>query len=181
MGSIVRTSASTRRPGRGGIARAPLYTSRASSTGPTAWSMAARSTGGGSRADPPGRTEASPRPCRTRVVGTAKKPDSGATRMATILDLAQKVLRGEQPPPPVARLIGFVLKAVEPGRAVFELEAGERRHNPMGTLHGGVYCDLTDAAMGMAYAAPLSEGEASTTVELKINFLRPVRQATLPA
>ena len=101
--------------------------------------------------------------------------------MATILELAQSMLRGEQPPPPVGRLIGFVLKAIEPGRAVFELEAGEQHHNPMGTLHGGVYCDLADAAMGYAYAATLSEGESFTTIELKINFLRAVRQATLTA
>ena len=101
--------------------------------------------------------------------------------MATMLEVAQKMLRGEQQPPPVGRLIGFVLKAIEPGRAVFELRAGERHHNSMGTLHGGVYCDLADAAMGMAYAATLSEGESFTTVELKINFLRAVRDATLTA
>jgi uncharacterized protein (TIGR00369 family) len=101
--------------------------------------------------------------------------------MATILDLAQKMLRGEVPPPPVGRLLGFVLKAIEPGRAVFEMEADERHHNPMGTLHGGVYCDLADAAMGYAYAATLAEGETFTTVELKINFLRAVRRVTLTA
>ena len=101
--------------------------------------------------------------------------------MATILDLAQKTLRGELPPPPVGRLLGFVLKPVEPGRAVFEMEADERHHNPMGTLHGGVYCDLADAAMGYAYAATLGEGETFTTVELKINFFRPVRQGKLIA
>ena len=101
--------------------------------------------------------------------------------MATMLELAQRMLRGEQPPPPVGRLIGFVLKAIEPGRALFELECGARHHNPMGTLHGGVYCDLADAAMGMAYAATLSEGESFTTVELKMNFLRAVREATLTA
>src|SRR2546422_8182023 len=101
--------------------------------------------------------------------------------MATILDLAQKTLRGEVPPPPVGRLLGFVLKSVEPGRAAFEMEADERDHNPMGTLHGGVYCGLADAAMGYAYAATLGEGEAFTTVELKINFLRPVRQGQLTA
>ena len=101
--------------------------------------------------------------------------------MATILELARRMLRGEQPPPPVGQLLGFVLKAIEPGRAVFELEAGERHHNPMGTLHGGVYCDLADAAMGYAYAATLAEGESFTTVELKINFLRAVRRATLTA
>ena len=85
------------------------------------------------------------------------------------------------PPPPVSRLIGFVLKSIEPGHANFEMEADERHHNPMGTLHGGIYCDLADAAMGYAYAATLAEGETFTTIELKINFLRAVRKATLTA
>src|ERR1700756_4105459 len=85
------------------------------------------------------------------------------------------------PPPPVSRLIGFVMKSVEPGHAIFEMEADERHHNPMGTLHGGVYCDLADAAMGFAYAATLAEGETFTTIELKINFLRAVRQGRLIA
>ena len=101
--------------------------------------------------------------------------------MATILEVAQQMQRGEAPPPPSGRLLGFVLKAIEPGRAVFEMEADERHHNPMGTLHGGVYCDLADAAMGWAYAATLAEGESFTTVEMKINFLRAVREATLTA
>ncbi len=61
------------------------------------------------------------------------------------------------------------------------MEADERHHNPMGTLHGGIYCDLADAAMGYAYAATLGEGETFTTVELKINFLRPVRKGRLTA
>src|SRR5215813_367922 len=101
--------------------------------------------------------------------------------MTTILGLAEKMLRGEAPPPPIARLLGFALKSIEPGHAVFELEVDERYHNPMGTLHGGVYCDLADAAMGFAYAATLGEGETFTTVELKINFFRPVRQGRLTA
>ena len=85
------------------------------------------------------------------------------------------------PQPPVGRLLGFVMKSIEPGHAVFEMEAEERHHNPMGTLHGGIYCDLADAAMGFAYAATLAEGETFTTIELKINFLRAVRKATLTA
>jgi uncharacterized protein (TIGR00369 family) len=48
------------------------------------------------------------------------------------------------------------------------MEANERHHNPMGTLHGGVYCDLADAAMGYAYSAALAEGETFTTVELTL-------------
>jgi uncharacterized protein (TIGR00369 family) len=101
--------------------------------------------------------------------------------MATILESAAKILHGEAAPPPIARLLGFVLKAIEPGRAVFEMEVDERHHNPMGTLHGGIYCDLADAAMGYAYAATLGEGETFTTVELKINFFRPVREGRLTA
>jgi uncharacterized protein (TIGR00369 family) len=101
--------------------------------------------------------------------------------MATILELAQKMQRGEVPPPPIGRLLGFILKLIEPGRAVFEMEADERHHNPMGTLHGGIYCDLADAAMGYTYAATLGDGETFTTVELKINFFRPVRQGRLTA
>jgi uncharacterized protein (TIGR00369 family) len=102
-------------------------------------------------------------------------------QMATILDGAQKMMAGAVPPPPIARLLGFVLTAIEPGHAVFQMEADERHHNPMGTLHGGVYCDLADAAMGYAYAATLGEGETFTTIEMKINFLRAVRKATLTA
>jgi uncharacterized protein (TIGR00369 family) len=51
----------------------------------------------------------------------------------------------------------------------------------MGTVHGGVPCTLADSAMGMAYAATLEEGESFATLELKINFLRPVWAATLIA
>jgi uncharacterized protein (TIGR00369 family) len=101
--------------------------------------------------------------------------------MATMLEYGQKMLRGEVPPPPIARLVGFTLKAIEPGRAVFEMNVDERHHNPMGTLHGGIYCDLSDAAMGFAYAATLGEGESFTTVELKINFFRETRKGKLVA
>ena len=51
----------------------------------------------------------------------------------------------------------------------------------MGTLHGGVLCDIADAAMGMAYASTLEEGETFTMLELKINFLKPVWNARLQA
>jgi uncharacterized protein (TIGR00369 family) len=101
--------------------------------------------------------------------------------MTTMLESGEKILRGEMAPPPIARLLGFALKAIEPGRAVFEMEVDERHHNPMGTLHGGIYCDLADAAMGYAYAATLGEGETFTTVELKINFFRPMRRGRLVA
>ena len=96
-------------------------------------------------------------------------------------DRIQKMLNGSVPPPPIAKLIGFKLVSIGAGKAVIELEADERHANPMGTLHGGVLCDITDAAMGMAYASELREGESFTTLELKINFLKPVWKAGLRA
>jgi uncharacterized protein (TIGR00369 family) len=61
------------------------------------------------------------------------------------------------------------------------LEAGPQHANPMGTLHGGVLCDVADAAMGMAFASTLERGESFTTMSLTINFFRPVWQATVRA
>jgi uncharacterized protein (TIGR00369 family) len=81
----------------------------------------------------------------------------------------------------VARLIGFEAKEIADGRAIVTLAAGPPHANPMGTLHGGILCDIADAAMGMAFASTLAPEESFTTVELKINFFRPVWEANLKA
>lgn len=101
--------------------------------------------------------------------------------MSKILDAANAMIKGEVPQPPVGRLIGFELVSIAPGSAVIQFEATEAHRNPMGTLHGGVLCDIADAAMGMAYASNLNDGESFTTLELKINFLKPVWNARLTA
>jgi uncharacterized protein (TIGR00369 family) len=82
---------------------------------------------------------------------------------------------------PVARLIGFEAEKIGEGRAVVALAAGPQHANPMGTLHGGILCDIADAAMGMAFASTLAPDESFTTIELKMNFFRPVWQAGLRA
>ena len=82
---------------------------------------------------------------------------------------------------PIARLVGFEVKDIADGRATVVLAAGPQHANPMGTLHGGVLCDIADAAMGVAFASTLAQDESFTTVELKINFFRPVWQAQLKA
>ena len=81
--------------------------------------------------------------------------------MTTILENARRVQRGEAAPPPIGRLLGFMLRQIEPGHAVFEMEADERHHNSMGSLRGGIYCDLADASMGYAYAAPWTKARRS--------------------
>jgi uncharacterized protein (TIGR00369 family) len=96
-------------------------------------------------------------------------------------DDIRKMINGDTQMPPVAKLIGFNLTSMKPGQAVIELAATNRHANPMGTLHGGILCDIADAAMGIAYASLLQKGETFTTLELKINFLKPVWKAKLKA
>jgi uncharacterized protein (TIGR00369 family) len=82
---------------------------------------------------------------------------------------------------PIAALIGFRVEEIGAGRAVASLQTGPQHANPMGTLHGGILCDLTDAAMGMAFVSTLAADESFTTMALSINFFRPVWQAVLRA
>jgi uncharacterized protein (TIGR00369 family) len=82
---------------------------------------------------------------------------------------------------PVADLIGFEVVEIAGGRAVAALQTGPQHANPMGTLHGGILCDLADAAMGMAFVSTLEPDQSFTTVELKIIFFRPVWTAKLTA
>jgi uncharacterized protein (TIGR00369 family) len=92
---------------------------------------------------------------------------------ANISEKGQQAAR-EEFPAPIGKLLGLTLIRNGIGRATVEFEAGELYANSMATLHGGVLCDIADAAMGAAYRSILAEGETFTTIELKINCLRPV-------
>jgi uncharacterized protein (TIGR00369 family) len=91
------------------------------------------------------------------------------------------LVTGETPLPPIAVLVGFVAKHVELGHAVMELEASSRHANPMGTLHGGIICDVADAAMGIAFATTLEDDETFTTLDLTTKFFKPIWNARLSA
>jgi len=91
------------------------------------------------------------------------------------------MLRGDVAPPPVAELLGLRLVSVADGEVVFELDVRPEHANPMGTIQGGVICALADAAMGLAYASRLEDGESFTTLELKTNYLRAVTEGKLTA
>jgi len=97
------------------------------------------------------------------------------------LDVFRAMVAGDVEPPPVAKLVGFAMTDVEPGRAVFEMDVGPQHSSPLGTVHGGIVCDLVDAAMGCSHASLLDEGETFTTLELKINFMKPIWQGHLVA
>jgi uncharacterized protein (TIGR00369 family) len=97
------------------------------------------------------------------------------------LEHLKALVRGEGELPPIAQLIGFGIVSVDLGEAVFELEAGRKHANPLGTLHGGVLCDVADAAIGMAMATTLEDDESFTSLDLTVKFLKPVWNARLRA
>src|SRR5262249_9605727 len=78
------------------------------------------------------------------------------------------------PPPPMARLMDIRLTEVSRGRAVFAATPSESHYNPLGVVHGGFAATLLDSAMGCAVHSTLEVGDAYTTAEFKINFLRPI-------
>jgi uncharacterized protein (TIGR00369 family) len=82
---------------------------------------------------------------------------------------------------PLGQALGMRLELLEPGRTVFALDASTLHANPMGTVHGGVLTTIADSAMGVAYTSTLQEGESFTTLELKVNFMRPHREGRLTA
>jgi len=112
--------------------------------------------------------------------------NSDAAECETQLDAVNAIepcpdVAPEEFPAPIGKLLGLMITGSSRGRAAVEFEARARYANPMGTIRGGVLCDLADAAMGVAYLSTLAEGETLTTIELKINFLRPVWKGTLRA
>jgi uncharacterized protein (TIGR00369 family) len=85
---------------------------------------------------------------------------------------------GELPPPPIAELIGMQITEVDEGCVVFAAEPAEYHYNPLGTVHGGVTATLLDSALGCAIQSLLPSGTGYTTLELKVNYLRPITSKT---
>ena len=112
---------------------------------------------------------------RTRTV-TWEDPAAGLGPAAEMsgLDYLRAIARGELPAAPMADLLSFGFHEIEEGRVVFECVPAEYHYNPIGAVHGGLACTLFDSAMGCAVHTLLPAGVGYTTVELKVNFLRPI-------
>jgi uncharacterized protein (TIGR00369 family) len=117
---------------------------------------------------------------KRKLTVTWDNPFIGAETSKTMtgLDYLRAIERGDIPPPPIAKLLGFRLKRVDLGQAVFELEPGEHHYNPIGMVHGGVASTVLDSAMGCAVHSTLPAGTGYSTIELKINFIRPLSSKT---
>jgi uncharacterized protein (TIGR00369 family) len=106
------------------------------------------------------------------------------------LDNLLQYLKGATPtgkspfnfPASIMKTLGIKLVHVSLAEATMEMQTNTAAHaNPMGTIHGGVLCDLSDAAIGVAHVTTLAEGESFTSVDLQINFFRPVWNETIKA
>ena len=94
------------------------------------------------------------------------------------LEFLRAMIAGELPAAPIGGTLGFRLVEVEPGRAVFESEPGPNLLNPLGAVHGGFALALIDSATGCSVHTELEAGVGYTTVETKVNFVRPITAGT---
>ncbi len=114
----------------------------------------------------------------TRLV-TWKSPEVDLRAIGAMsgLDYLLDLLKSERLPP-ISALMNFTAVTFEHGRAVFEGTPGEFHYNPIGAVHGGFAATLLDSALGCAVHTTLQPGFAYTTVELKVNYVRPLRANT---
>ncbi|MBD2814421.1 PaaI family thioesterase [Xenorhabdus sp. Flor] len=108
-----------------------------------------------------------------------------------VLDFIRKMIAGSltgnestimRYPTAISQTLGFRIVEIDKGTATIEVDANnEKFGNQQGTIHGGFLCELADAAIGTAHSTLMNEGESFTSIELKINFFRPVWKEKLRA
>jgi uncharacterized protein (TIGR00369 family) len=116
---------------------------------------------------------------RTRTI-TWEDPVPGARagRAMSGLDYLKAIQEGRIPPPPIAVLIDMRIVEVSEGRVVFAAQPAEFHYNPLGAVHGGLAATLLDSALGCAIHSTLPAGTSFTTLEVKVNYLRPMTRET---
>ncbi len=90
------------------------------------------------------------------------------------LTFLRGMLEGRHPAPPFSRSTNVYMTHVEVGRVTFEGKPTEGFFNPLGTIHGGWTSAILDSAMACAVHTTLAAGQGYTTVEMKLNFIRPI-------
>ena len=94
------------------------------------------------------------------------------------LEYLRKIVAGELPRPPISALMNFGLVELSEGHAVFAVEPAEYHYNPIGVVHGGLAATLLDSVMGCAVHSALPAGAGYTTLEIKVNYIRPMTADT---
>ncbi|MDH3730346.1 MAG: PaaI family thioesterase [Acidimicrobiia bacterium] len=96
------------------------------------------------------------------------------------MDFVTAMLDGSVAAPPISHMLDMYPTEGSEGRVVFELTPGEQHYNPIGVVHGGITATLLDTVMGVAVHSTLPKGFGYTTLEVKVNFVRPVTSETGP-
>ena len=95
--------------------------------------------------------------------------------MLSGIEYMRKIMTGELPPSGMVHLLNLKLVEVSEGRAVFTVQPDERHYNGLGIAHGGLAATLLDSALGCAINAMMPAGKIFTTLEMKVNYVRPIR------
>lgn len=117
---------------------------------------------------------------RSRLI-TWDDPKASALKGMSLsgIDYLNAMFSGELPPPPIMKLFGIQAGSIAPGRVTMVLPIGEYMYNPIGSVHGGAAATLLDSVMGCAVHSLLAQGQSYATLEIKINYLRPITDALL--
>jgi uncharacterized protein (TIGR00369 family) len=110
--------------------------------------------------------------------GYVSKPQE--VRSHSGLEFLRRIAEGRVPQPPICHTLGFRLAEVAPGFALFTMTPAFSHYNAIGTVHGGVASTLLDSCMSCAIQTHLEKGQGYTTLELKVNFVRPITDQTGP-
>ena len=94
------------------------------------------------------------------------------------MDYLKAIKKGKISPPPIANLVGYIISEVDNGYAVFELNPAEYHYNPFATVHGGILSTLLNTTMTASVLSTLPKGISCTTIEIKVNFIKPVTADT---
>lgn len=116
---------------------------------------------------------------RTRTV-TWRDPALGVEAATTLtgVEYLRAMARGDAPLPPIAMVLGFRLEEIEEGRVVMTVEPAEFHYNPLGVVHGGLAATLFDSSLGCAVQSLLPPAHAAPTLQLHVNYIRPVTVGT---
>ncbi len=96
------------------------------------------------------------------------------------LEFLRRIIDGRLPRPPITETLGFDLTEAAPGFALFTITPQFRHYNPIGTVHGGVAATLLDSCMSCAVQTTMEAGLGYTTLEIKVNMVRPITEKTGP-
>ena len=113
----------------------------------------------------------------TQTVDEQLPPDrTERRRTMSGIEYLRKLMTGELPPSGMVQLLGLKLVEVGEGRAVFTVQPDEGHYNGLGIAHGGLAATLLDSALGCAINSMMPAGKTFTTLEMKVNYVRPIKR-----